>query len=184
MVEELAHPQPPPPAPPPAAVTSPDLLPWTAPPPRPPDPPQPKNKRRKVMRRWLLFSAALVLVPLLTAAIMIAQHSAPFFVFRSSGIGETPQGGLAENQGPGQPSAPALRGHPAPLVPVLIARSPNTRLMAKPGTWVAVAELHNGKWVIIAAGATYAQIKDDAGWMLGSHPGKYMSKWLAIPVKE
>lgn len=181
MVEQLARPQYP--APPRSVVDTvsdlPPVVPLAVAPTLPP-----QQRRRRAMRRWLTFTGALVLIPLITAAIMIAQHSAPFFVFRSSGIGETPQSALAENQGPGQPSAPALRAHPAPVKSVLIARSPNSRLTAKPGTWVAVAELHNGKWVIVATGATYAEVTDDAGWMLGSHPGKYMSKWIVIPVKE
>jgi len=53
-------------------------------------------------------AAALFLVALVAGTTEVALHGFAFFVFRSSGTGETGRGpgGLQENQGPGQPDAP------------------------------------------------------------------------------
>lgn len=78
--------------------------PWA---PRPKPPP-----RVAAMRRWRWIFIALVLVPLVGGITGIVMHGLPFFVFRQAGVGQTSGDGLTENQGPGQPGAPAP-GHPA-----------------------------------------------------------------------
>jgi hypothetical protein len=51
-------------------------------------------------------TAALFLFAVICGATEIALHGFPFFVFRSTGVGETGPTGLQEDQGPGQPDAP------------------------------------------------------------------------------
>ena len=54
-----------------------------------------------------IFTAAMVLFALTAGGAEVALHGFKFFVFRSAGTGETGRnGGLQENQGPGQPDAP------------------------------------------------------------------------------
>jgi hypothetical protein len=54
-----------------------------------------------------IFTAAMVLFALTAGGAEVALHGFKFFVFRSAGTGETGRnGGLQENQGPGQPGAP------------------------------------------------------------------------------
>lgn len=100
MVEQLTHPPPrPTPTPPPVEVTRDDT------PVVPPYTPA-KPARSRANRRWLLFLVGLILVPLISATVMIGQHGFSFYVFRQAGVGETNGNGLNENQGPGQPDAP------------------------------------------------------------------------------
>jgi len=54
-----------------------------------------------------VFTAAMVLFALTAGGTEVALHGFKFFVFRSAGTGETSGSGLQENQGPGQPDAPA-----------------------------------------------------------------------------
>jgi hypothetical protein len=78
------------------------VVPWTAPPTPPPRAPT----RARANRRWLLVLAALILIPVLSATVMIGMHGFSFYIFRQAGIGQTGGDGLQENQGPGQPDAP------------------------------------------------------------------------------
>jgi hypothetical protein len=51
-------------------------------------------------------TAALFLFAIVSGATEVALHGFSFFVFRSTGVGETGPTGLQEDQGPGQPDAP------------------------------------------------------------------------------
>jgi hypothetical protein len=61
------------------------------------------------IRVMAAFAAALFLFALVSGSTEVALHGFRFFVFRSGGVGETPDSGLQENQGPGQADAPG--GH-------------------------------------------------------------------------
>jgi hypothetical protein len=50
-------------------------------------------------------TAALVLFAVVSAVAEVSLHGFQFFVFRSTGTGETGPNGLPENEGPGQPDA-------------------------------------------------------------------------------
>jgi hypothetical protein len=63
------------------------------------------------MRVTVIATAALVLVALASGATEVALHGYRFFVFRSTGTGETGPSGLQEDQGPGQPDAPGAHAH-------------------------------------------------------------------------
>jgi hypothetical protein len=67
------------------------------------------------MRLTRVVTAALLLFAVITGTTEIGLHGYSFFVFRSAGTGSTPNSGLNENQGPGQPDAPGahhrLNGH-------------------------------------------------------------------------
>lgn len=84
--------------------------------PRPPVKPRTRRQRRAKPPRTRQYARmrcvrALAAVLLATAfamgITMLVMHGPAFFVFRSAGTGQTPSdGGLVENQGPGQPFAP------------------------------------------------------------------------------
>ncbi len=67
------------------------------------------------MRLTRLVVAALFLFAVTAGTTEIALHGFSFFVFRAAGTGATPNSGLKEDQGPGQPDAPGtnrrLTGH-------------------------------------------------------------------------
>jgi hypothetical protein len=68
-------------------------------------------------------TAALFLFAVISGATEVALHGFSFFVFRSTGVGETGPTGLQEDQGPGQPDAPKptptdLNVKPGPHSPV------------------------------------------------------------------
>jgi len=66
-----------------------------------------KSRQHAAVRVMTIFTAAMVLFALTAGASEVAMHGFKFFVFRSAGTGETGRnGGLQENQGPGQPDAP------------------------------------------------------------------------------
>ena len=60
------------------------------------------------MRFAVIATSALFLVAVAAGAAEIHLHGWKFFIFRSTGTGETGRGpgGLQEDQGPGQPDAP------------------------------------------------------------------------------
>jgi hypothetical protein len=68
----------------------------------------PKGQPRQLVaiRVAGVATAVLFLFAVICGATEIALHGFPFFVFRSTGVGETGPSGLQENQGPGQPDAP------------------------------------------------------------------------------
>jgi hypothetical protein len=116
MVERLTYPQAQPAlTPPPPAVdeTREDIPVITVPVAPPPVPPPRAPDRSRANRRWLIALDTLILVPLISASIMIGMHGYKFYVFRQQGIGETSGNGLTENQGPGQPDAPKPPPPPA-----------------------------------------------------------------------
>ena len=51
-----------------------------------------------------IFTAAMVVFALTAGASEVALHGFKFFVFRSTGVGETGPNGGQEDQGPGQPA--------------------------------------------------------------------------------
>jgi hypothetical protein len=69
---------------------------------------KPKGAPRQLVaaRVAAASTAALVLFAVASGATEIALHGYDFFIFRSTGTGETGPGGLQEDQGPGQPDAP------------------------------------------------------------------------------
>jgi len=68
----------------------------------------PKGQPRQVVAIRVAAAAtvALFLFALISGVTEVALHGFPFFVFRSTGVGETGPTGLQEDQGPGQPDAP------------------------------------------------------------------------------
>jgi hypothetical protein len=69
--------------------------------------PNAKSRQHAAVRVMSIFTAAMVLFALTAGGAEVALHGFKFFVFRSAGTGETGRnGGLQENQGPGQPDAP------------------------------------------------------------------------------
>jgi hypothetical protein len=100
----VAEPRPTPSARPVATSRS---TPAAAPTGRPDGQPNAKSRQHAAVRVMTIFTAAMVLFALTAGASEVALHGFKFFVFRSSGTGETGRtGGLQENQGPGQPDAP------------------------------------------------------------------------------
>jgi hypothetical protein len=66
-----------------------------------------KSRQHAAVRVMSIFTAAMVLFALTAGGAEVALHGFKFFVFRSAGTGETGRnGGLQENQGPGQSDAP------------------------------------------------------------------------------
>ena len=55
--------------------------------------------------------AGMVLFAVTAGSTEIALHGFSFFVFRAAGTGSTPDSGLKEDQGPGQPDAPGTHRH-------------------------------------------------------------------------
>jgi hypothetical protein len=53
----------------------------------------------------------MVLFAVTAGSTEIALHGFRFFVFRAAGTGSTPDSGLQEDQGPGQPDAPGTHRH-------------------------------------------------------------------------
>jgi hypothetical protein len=74
---------------------------------RPAAKPNVKSRQHAAVRVMSVFTAAMVLFALTAGGTEVALHGFKFFVFRSAGTGETSGSGLQENQGPGQPDAPA-----------------------------------------------------------------------------
>jgi hypothetical protein len=74
---------------------------------------QPKGRTRqyKAARLLAIFAAVLVVFALVSGGTEVARHGFRFFVFRSTGSGETGPNGLREDQGPGQPDAPGVHPH-------------------------------------------------------------------------
>ncbi len=66
------------------------------------------------MRLTRAVVAALLLFAVTAGTTEIALHGYSFFVFRAAGTGSTPNSGLKEDQGPGQPDAPGA--HPPQAV--------------------------------------------------------------------
>jgi hypothetical protein len=58
------------------------------------------------MRFAVIATSALFLVAAVAGVTEIKLHGFSFFVFRSTGTGESGPGALQEDQGPGQPDAP------------------------------------------------------------------------------
>jgi hypothetical protein len=63
------------------------------------------------MRLSRLAVAAMVLFAVTAGSTEIALHGFSFFAFRAAGTGSTPDSGLKEDQGPGQPDAPGTHRH-------------------------------------------------------------------------
>jgi hypothetical protein len=80
--------------------------PAVAPTARPGAKPNGKSRQHAAVRVMTIFTAAMVLFALTAGASEVALHGFKFFVFRSTGVGETGPNGGQEDQGPGQPDAP------------------------------------------------------------------------------
>ena len=141
---------------------------------------RPADRHVKAVRRWLAVFALVILIPVTTAAVMLGQHGFSFFVFRASGIGESGDSNLAENQGPGQPAAP--------LPPSIVAVTPTGVQLTVPGVardaWAGVAELRGGTWVLLDAGQRYTEVRAATSRMWDAHSMQYASPWLILPVEE
>jgi hypothetical protein len=77
-------------------------------PPKPPKPPVPRQV--KALRRFAVVVIVLLSLVVAFGVTEISLHGAGFFVFRSQGVGSTPDGGLSEDQGPGQPNSNGQHG--------------------------------------------------------------------------
>jgi hypothetical protein len=73
---------------------------------RPGAKPNGKSRQHAAVRVMTIFTAAMVVFALTAGASEVALHGFKFFVFRSTGTGETGPNGGQEDQGPGQPNAP------------------------------------------------------------------------------
>jgi len=73
---------------------------------RPGAKPNGKSRQHAAVRVMTIFTAAMVVFALTAGASEVALHGFKFFVFRSTGVGETGPNGGQEDQGPGQPDAP------------------------------------------------------------------------------
>jgi hypothetical protein len=80
--------------------------PAVAPTARPGAKPNGKSRQHAAVRVMTIFTAAMVVFALTAGASEVALHGFKFFVFRSTGTGETGPNGGQEDQGPGQPDAP------------------------------------------------------------------------------
>ena len=69
---------------------------------------KPGTRRRQyaALRLARIAIAAMFLFAVIAGTTEVALHGFKFFVFRSAGTGSTPDSGLKEDQGPGQPNAP------------------------------------------------------------------------------
>lgn len=67
-----------------------------------------KSRQHAAVRVMTIFTAAMVVLALTAGASEVALHGFKFFVFRSTGTGETGPNGGQEDQGPGQPDAPVV----------------------------------------------------------------------------
>jgi hypothetical protein len=79
--------------------------PAAAPTARPGAKPNGKSRQHAAVRVMTIFTAAMVVFALTAGASEVALHGFKFFVFRSTGTGETGPNGGQEDQGPGQPGA-------------------------------------------------------------------------------
>jgi hypothetical protein len=78
-----------------------------------PDSKRPARPRQYTAMRVCATAYVTALVLALAAgATEVALHGFPFFVFRSAGTGATPNSGLKEDQGPGQPDARGAHARP------------------------------------------------------------------------
>jgi hypothetical protein len=75
---------------------------------RPGAKPNGKSRQHAAVRAMTIFTAAMVVFALTAGASEVALHGFKFFVFRSTGTGETGPNGGQEDQGPGQPNAPGV----------------------------------------------------------------------------
>jgi len=66
-----------------------------------------KGRQARAMRKVVIAFAALALVGVGSGAAEVALHGFSFFLFRNAGAGAGNSRDLNENQGPGQPDAPA-----------------------------------------------------------------------------
>jgi hypothetical protein len=64
------------------------------------------------MRLTRAVTAALLLFAVIAGTTELGRHGYSFFVFRAAGTGSTPGSGVKEDQGPGQPDAPAAHQRP------------------------------------------------------------------------
>jgi hypothetical protein len=64
------------------------------------------------MRLTRVVTAALLLFVVIAGTTEIGLHGFSFFVFRAAGTGSTPNSGIKEDQGPGQPDAPGAHQGP------------------------------------------------------------------------
>jgi len=90
----------------PPRPTPPQATPGAAPTARPGVKPNGKSRQHAAVRVMTIFTAAMVVFALTAGASEVALHGFKFFVFRSTGTGETGPNGGQEDQGPGQPDAP------------------------------------------------------------------------------
>ena len=65
-----------------------------------------QGRQLAAMRFAAIATSVLFLFAVAAGVVEVHLHGFDFFVFRATGIGETGQNGLQENQGPGQPDAP------------------------------------------------------------------------------
>jgi hypothetical protein len=70
-------------------------------------------RQHTAMRLTRAVTAALLLFAVIAGTTEIGLHGYSFFVFRAAGTGSTPNSGVKEDQGPGQPGAPAAHQRPA-----------------------------------------------------------------------
>jgi hypothetical protein len=71
-----------------------------------------KGRQAHAARKMVALLATLVTVGAVSGAAELVMHGGPFFIFRANGAGAT-ETGPVENQGPGQPDAPAAHHVPA-----------------------------------------------------------------------
>jgi hypothetical protein len=69
-----------------------------------------RNRQQQAMVRVRVTFAILLLFALTMGSSEIALHGFSFFTFRPAGVGQTPDTGLSEAQGPGQPNANGHHG--------------------------------------------------------------------------
>lgn len=181
IMDEIAHPTPP-----------------RAPTPTPPIPPRHRpTRQRRALRKVYAGVALLAVLVLGAGAIEVGLHGLPDFLFRSAGVGSTPDSGLQEAQGPGQPDANGHHGCTmnadgtcATLVRVytLEAVAPDgakvTFKSTFRDTWAGIAQQRDGKWVILAKGVRYRRVTERAASSWRTEEVRYQSEWLMVPLRE
>ena len=137
----------------------------------------PGRQHRPLMVLLLAYTGIGLLVVSMVLT-MLALHGPSFFVFRQSGTGQSGDGFLSEDQGPGQPSQSVTLVTFSPTGAVITLHA---TLGTEPA-WASVAVNRQGHWVVVEAGASYQGVVRLTTREF--KPKLYKSLWTVSAVEE
>ena len=136
------------------------------------------TRQYRNLRAVLACSAVLAVTAVALVTVMIMMHGPVFFLFRSAGTGATPEdGGLAEDQGPGQPREP--------WAPVTATAPDGHRIAIRAPArtaWAGIAQYRGGRWAFLDYGPAFAPVEHAAAAQWNRYRALFESSWLIVPL--